>query len=114
MAARRGRKGSGPACGPGRRQGPVPSAFPVGSVGAGPSGPPCTASQSVSSSGATQATRWRHPRLYAGLAPALQKAAGLSVFAHLEDLVGRGLVETDGPPALDGAYRPGRMDRSDA
>jgi glyoxylase-like metal-dependent hydrolase (beta-lactamase superfamily II) len=46
------------------------------------------------------------PRLYAGVAPALHKAAGLSVFAHLEDLAGRGLVATDGPPALDGEYRP--------
>jgi glyoxylase-like metal-dependent hydrolase (beta-lactamase superfamily II) len=46
------------------------------------------------------------PRLYAGVAPALHKAAGLSVFAHLEDLAGRGLVATDGPPALGGEYRP--------
>jgi glyoxylase-like metal-dependent hydrolase (beta-lactamase superfamily II) len=47
------------------------------------------------------------PRLYEGLAPALRGAAALSVFAHLEDLVARGLVKTDGPPALDGRYRPG-------
>lgn len=45
------------------------------------------------------------PRLYAGVAPALHGAAGLSVFAHLEDLVERGLVATDGPPALSAAYR---------
>ena len=42
---------------------------------------------------------------YQGLAPALVGAAGLSVMAHLEDLVGRGLVATDGPPSLDGTYR---------
>jgi glyoxylase-like metal-dependent hydrolase (beta-lactamase superfamily II) len=44
-------------------------------------------------------------RLYVGLAPALKGAAALSVFAHLEDLVGRGIVSTDGPAALDGLYR---------
>ena len=35
----------------------------------------------------------------------LHGAAGLSVMAHLEDLVARGAVDTDGPPALDGEYR---------
>ena len=44
--------------------------------------------------------------IYEGLDPRLTGAAGLSVFAHLEDLVGRGLVTTDGPPALDGRFRP--------
>ncbi|PIK69869.1 MBL fold metallo-hydrolase, partial [Methylobacterium frigidaeris] len=34
-------------------------------------------------------------------------AAALSVFAHLEDLVERGRVVTDGLPALDAEYRPG-------
>lgn len=49
--------------------------------------------------------------IYQGLAPALQGAAALSVFAHLEDLVARGEVETDGPPRPDGAYRlPGGRD----
>lgn len=43
--------------------------------------------------------------IYPGLMPQLLRAAGLSVFAHLEDLVTRGLVETDGPPQLDGEYR---------
>ncbi len=47
------------------------------------------------------------PAIYQGLAPALHGAAGLSVFAHLEDLVERGVAVTDGPPTLDGAYRPG-------
>jgi glyoxylase-like metal-dependent hydrolase (beta-lactamase superfamily II) len=43
--------------------------------------------------------------IYQGLNPALVGAAGLSVFAHLEDLVARGQAATDGPPALDGRYR---------
>ncbi|WP_279357515.1 MBL fold metallo-hydrolase [Methylobacterium indicum] len=44
--------------------------------------------------------------LYSGLDPMLRPAAALSVFAHLEDLVERGRVATDGPPALDSEYRP--------
>jgi glyoxylase-like metal-dependent hydrolase (beta-lactamase superfamily II) len=44
-------------------------------------------------------------QLYTGLAPVLKAAAALSVFAHLEDLTGRGQAVTDGPPALDGHYR---------
>ena len=36
----------------------------------------------------------------------LHGAAALSVLAHLEDLVEKGLVATDGPPSLLGAYRP--------
>lgn len=43
--------------------------------------------------------------IYQGLKPALIGAAGLSVFAHLEDLVTRGVVRTDGPPTLTGEYR---------
>jgi glyoxylase-like metal-dependent hydrolase (beta-lactamase superfamily II) len=43
--------------------------------------------------------------IYVGLNPALRGAAGLSVFAHLEDLVGRGAVATDGAPSLKGEYR---------
>ena len=42
--------------------------------------------------------------IYQGLNPALLGPAGLSVFAHLEDLVARGIVATDGPPSLDGEY----------
>lgn len=45
--------------------------------------------------------------MYVGLAPRLKGAAGLSVYAHLEDLVGRGLAATDGEPSLDGVYRAG-------
>ncbi|HVZ52994.1 MAG TPA: MBL fold metallo-hydrolase [Pseudolabrys sp.] len=43
--------------------------------------------------------------IYIGIDPRLTGAAGLSVLAHLEDLVARGLVETDGAPAIDGVYR---------
>jgi glyoxylase-like metal-dependent hydrolase (beta-lactamase superfamily II) len=43
--------------------------------------------------------------IYQGLKPALIGAAGLSVFAHLEDLVAKGLVATDGIPSLDCEYR---------
>ncbi|HEX2135980.1 MAG TPA: MBL fold metallo-hydrolase [Microvirga sp.] len=43
--------------------------------------------------------------VYRGLKPALVGPAGLSVFAHLEDLVARGVVATDGPPSLTGEYR---------
>jgi glyoxylase-like metal-dependent hydrolase (beta-lactamase superfamily II) len=43
--------------------------------------------------------------IYEGLDPRLKGAAGLSVFAHLEDLVGRGLVTTDGAPSLTGEFR---------
>jgi glyoxylase-like metal-dependent hydrolase (beta-lactamase superfamily II) len=43
--------------------------------------------------------------IYIGLDPRLVRAAGLSVLAHLEDLVTRGLVVTEGPPSLDGRYR---------
>jgi len=42
---------------------------------------------------------------YIGIDPRLTGAAGMSVLAHLEDLVTRGVVETDGPPAIDGVYR---------
>ncbi len=44
--------------------------------------------------------------IYAGLKPALRGAAALSVFAHLEDLVERGLIRSDGPPRLDGRFEP--------
>jgi glyoxylase-like metal-dependent hydrolase (beta-lactamase superfamily II) len=43
--------------------------------------------------------------IYIGLDPRLAGAAALSVLAHLEDLVVRDLVATDGPPAIDGIYR---------
>jgi glyoxylase-like metal-dependent hydrolase (beta-lactamase superfamily II) len=43
--------------------------------------------------------------IYIGIDPRLTGAAGLSVLAHMEDLVARGLVETDGPTAIDGVYR---------
>ncbi len=45
--------------------------------------------------------------IYIGLDPRLEKAAGLSVLAHLEDLVARGLASTDGQPSIEGRYRLG-------
>jgi glyoxylase-like metal-dependent hydrolase (beta-lactamase superfamily II) len=43
--------------------------------------------------------------IYANLDPRLVKAAGLSVLAHLEDLVARGAVVSDGPTSIAGRYR---------
>jgi glyoxylase-like metal-dependent hydrolase (beta-lactamase superfamily II) len=43
--------------------------------------------------------------VYIGLDPRLVGAAGLSVLAHLEDLVSRGVVATEGPPSIAGIYR---------
>jgi glyoxylase-like metal-dependent hydrolase (beta-lactamase superfamily II) len=43
--------------------------------------------------------------IYIGLDPRLTGAAGLSTLAHLEDLVTRGVVATDGQPSIDGVYR---------
>ena len=43
--------------------------------------------------------------IYIGLDPRLTGAAALSVLAHLEDLVARGLVATDGAPTIGGIYR---------
>jgi glyoxylase-like metal-dependent hydrolase (beta-lactamase superfamily II) len=42
--------------------------------------------------------------VYAGLAPGLVGAASLNTLAHLEDLVARGRVQSDGPPRLNGRY----------
>jgi glyoxylase-like metal-dependent hydrolase (beta-lactamase superfamily II) len=44
--------------------------------------------------------------IYARTDPRLHGAAALSVLAHLEDLVGKGLIKTEGPPSLEGAYFP--------
>ena len=43
--------------------------------------------------------------IYIGIDPRLTGAAALSVLAHLEDLVARGVVATDGVPSIDGNYR---------
>ena len=43
--------------------------------------------------------------VYIGLDPRLTGAAGLSTLAHLEDLVARGIVATDGAAAIGGTYR---------
>ncbi len=42
---------------------------------------------------------------YIGIDPRLVGAAGYSVLAHLEDLVARNIVATDGDPTIDGTYR---------
>ncbi|MGN7291992.1 MBL fold metallo-hydrolase [Rhizobium sp. SAFR-030] len=44
--------------------------------------------------------------IYARTDPRLHGAAALSVLAHLEDLVERGRVVTEGPPSLSGRYMP--------
>jgi len=44
--------------------------------------------------------------IYRDTDPRLHGAAGLSVFAHIEDLVERGAIVTDGAPLLRGEYRP--------
>ena len=43
--------------------------------------------------------------VYIGLDPRLAGAAALSVLAHLEELVARGDVITEGPPSIAGRYR---------
>ena len=43
--------------------------------------------------------------IYRDTDPQLHRAAGLSLLAHLEELVERGDVETDGAPSINGAYR---------
>ena len=43
--------------------------------------------------------------IYIGIDPRLTNAAGYSVLAHLEDLVTRGIVATDGDPVIGGTYR---------
>jgi glyoxylase-like metal-dependent hydrolase (beta-lactamase superfamily II) len=44
--------------------------------------------------------------IYRDTDPRLHGAAGLSVLAHLEDLVTRGLAATDGAPSIDGVFAP--------
>lgn len=43
--------------------------------------------------------------VYIGLDPRLVGSAALSVLAHLEELVARGAVRTEGPPSISGTYR---------
>lgn len=45
---------------------------------------------------------------YPGLNPNLVGAAGLSVFAHIEDLIGKGAIRTDGDATLDSLYELAR------
>jgi glyoxylase-like metal-dependent hydrolase (beta-lactamase superfamily II) len=44
--------------------------------------------------------------IYRDTDPRLHGAASLSVLAHLEDLVARGQVATDGEPSIEGIYKP--------
>ncbi len=44
-------------------------------------------------------------RLYVGLNPALRRAAGRSVLAHLIDLIGRDIVASDRPAGVEAHYR---------
>jgi glyoxylase-like metal-dependent hydrolase (beta-lactamase superfamily II) len=44
--------------------------------------------------------------LYRDTDPRLHRAAGLSVLAHLEDLVASGRVVSDGPPVVEGRFSP--------
>lgn len=44
--------------------------------------------------------------IYRSTDPRLHGAAALSVLAHIEDLIEKGLVQTDGPPSLAGIYLP--------
>src|SRR6202000_1808937 len=43
--------------------------------------------------------------IYIGIDPRLMNPAGYSVLEHLEDLVARGVVTTDGDPVIGGTYR---------
>lgn len=43
--------------------------------------------------------------IYIGLDPRMMNAAALSVLAHLEDMVARGVVATEEPPSIAGTYR---------
>lgn len=45
------------------------------------------------------------PILYAGVPQTLHGAAALSVFAHIEDLLNRGIIVTDEPRSLTARYR---------
>jgi glyoxylase-like metal-dependent hydrolase (beta-lactamase superfamily II) len=45
-------------------------------------------------------------QIYRDTDPRLYGAAGLSVLAHLEDLVARGVVATDGDASIDAVYAP--------
>lgn len=44
--------------------------------------------------------------IYRSTDPRLHGAAALSVLAHIEDLIEKGLIEANGPPSLSGIYLP--------
>ena len=52
-------------------------------------------------------------RLYVGLNPALRRAAGRSVLAHLIDLTTRDIVAADGPATVEAHYRLRHLPRHD-
>jgi glyoxylase-like metal-dependent hydrolase (beta-lactamase superfamily II) len=52
-------------------------------------------------------------RIYENVDRRLHHAAGLTVFAHLEDLIARGLVESAGPATLSARYRRRETPSSD-
>ena len=43
--------------------------------------------------------------IYKETDPRLHGAAGLSVLAHIEDLMAKGLLESNGPASINGTYR---------
>jgi glyoxylase-like metal-dependent hydrolase (beta-lactamase superfamily II) len=43
-------------------------------------------------------------RIYEGVDPRLHGAAAISVFAHIQELIDRGKVTSEGPPTLGGRY----------
>ena len=45
-------------------------------------------------------------QIYRDTDPRLHGAAALSVLAHLEDMVARGLAATEGPPSIEGRFKP--------
>lgn len=45
--------------------------------------------------------------LYRGIDPRLTRSASMSVLAHLEDLIARGVVKPEGAVALEGRFTPG-------
>ncbi len=51
--------------------------------------------------------------IYIGIDPRLTDAAGYSVLAHLEDLVARGIVATDGDPVIGGTLSDGVVAHSE-
>ena len=84
-------------------------AIPEGAALCALSDPPPPGARGLDPAPARQG-RGRHPDhgagdLYRHRSAADRRAAGYSVLAHLEDLVARGVVATDGDPVIGGTYR---------